>query len=254
MEPLALMGLALASFLSGAVNAVAGGGTLIAFPALIAFGLSPKVANVTSKVAIWPGTVGGSLAYRGEIGERKRRVVLLAIPSVLGAVAGSVLLLATSQQLFNAIVPYLVIFASVLLAVDRPLSRLAARAGMAATSAEHIPAALYVAMFFVGIYGGYFGAGLGILTLSAMSILAPDDLQHANAVKGILAMVNNFVAIVVFSVFGPVQWLEAGVMAVFAVVGGYLGVAVARRLPAAKLRIVIVAWGLILGFKLLLFP
>jgi uncharacterized membrane protein YfcA len=254
MDPLALILLAVASFLSGAVNAVAGGGTLIAFPALIAYGLSPLVANVTSKVAIWPGTVGGSLAYRSEIRDRKRRVVLLAIPSVLGAVAGSVLLLATSQQLFNAIVPFLVIFASVLLAVDRPLSRIAVRAGMAATSTERIPPALYIAMFFVGTYGGYFGAGLGILILSAMSILAPDDIQHANAVKGILAMVNNFVAILVFSVFGPVQWLEAGVMAVFAIVGGYLGVGLARRLPAARLRMLIVAWGLIVGFKLLLFP
>ena len=254
MDPLVLFGLAVASFFSGAVNAVAGGGTLIAFPALIAFGFDPKVANVTSKVAIWPGTVGGALAYRGELKQRRRRIILLTIPAIIGALAGSVLLLMSSEQLFNVVVPHLVILSSVLLAVDRPLSKIAARAGMTATNADHIPPALHIAIFFVSIYGAYFGAGLGILVLSAMSIFAADDIQHANAVKGILQLLVNFVALVVFSLFGPVQWLAAVLMAAFALTGGYAGVAVARRVPAAQLRWGMVVWGLLLGLKLLFFP
>ena len=254
LTPLALVGLAFAAAGAGAVNAIAGGGTLISFPSLIAVGFPSKVANVTSTVAIWPGTVGGTLAYRREVGERRSRVVALLIPSVLGALVGSALLLATSQKLFDAIVPFLIIFASVVLAMNARLSRLAERAGMTATHPEHIPPAMYIATFVAGIYGGYFGAGLGILTLAAISIFAPDDLQHANAVKGVFAMVMNFVALVVFSLFGPVQWLPAAVMAVFAIGGGYLGVALARRLPASRLRPLIVGWGFVVGFKLLLFP
>ena len=254
MDLLPLVLLFAAAFAAGAVNAVAGGGTLITFPSLIASGLTPKFANVTSTVAIWPGTVGGSLAYRREIGERRKRTMALAIPSLLGALVGSILLLQTSDQLFKAIVPYLIIFASLLLAANSRLSKLATRAGVAATHADHIPPGMWSAIFCCGIYGGYFGAGLGIMTLAFMSILAPDDIQHSNAVKGILAMLMNGVAVVIFSVFGPVQWLQAAVMAVAAIAGGYVGVAFARRVPAGKLRMGIVAWGLIIGLKYLLFP
>ena len=251
MNPLALIGLVIAAFLAGAVNAVAGGGTLITFPSLIASGLSSKVANVTSTVAIWPGTVGGSLAYRREISDRRPRVIALAIPSILGALVGSALLLLTSQKLFDAVVPFLIIFASLLLLANSRLSKLAQRAGMTATHEEHIPVGMYIAIFFCGIYGGYFGAGLGIMTLAFMSILAPDDLQHSNAIKGFLAMLMNGVAVLIFSAFGPVQWVQAAIMAVAAIAGGYVGVAFARRLDANKLRMLIVAWGLFVGFDLL---
>ena len=251
MEPLTLVGLAAAAAAAGAVNAIAGGGTLITFPSLIAAGYSSKVANVTSTVAIWPGTVGGSLAYRYELRVRMRRVLQLSGPSIAGALVGSVLLLATSQRLFESIVPWLILFAAGLLGMNSRLARFAASHGMGARDIEHAPPSLYVAMFFVGIYGGYFGAGIGILTLAFIAILAPDDLQHANAVKGLLAMLMNFVALVVFSLFGPVQWLPTAVMAVAAIMGGYLGVALARRLNSIMLRRVIVTWGLSQGLYLL---
>jgi len=247
-----LLGLGLAAALAGAVNAVAGGGTLITFPSLLAAGFSAKVANVTSTVAVWPGTVGGSLAYRREIADRRSRVKLLFVPSVGGGLVGSVLLLISSDRVFDAVVPFLIIFASIVLALNSTLSRLAARHGFASENESHMPLGMYIVMFLVGIYGGYFGAGLGILMLAAISIFAPDDIQHSNAVKGILGLVMNSVAVIVFALFGPVQWLPAAVMAVGSLAGGYGGVAIARRLNATLLRAMIVAWGLFMGIRLLI--
>lgn len=252
MDLLELLGLGLAAALAGAVNAVAGGGTLITFPSLLAVGFTAKVANVTSTLAVWPGTVGGSLAYRREIGDRWTRVKLLAGPSLAGGLVGSVALLVSSDRVFDAIVPYLIIFASVVLALNARLSRLAARHGLISEHEAHMPVGMYLAMFLVGVYGGYFGAGIGILMLAAISIFAPDDIQHANAVKGILGLSMNSIAVVIFSLFGPVQWLPAAVMAVGSLAGGYAGVAVARRLNAGLLRALIVAWGLFMGIRLLL--
>lgn len=251
MEPLTIVGLAASAAAAGAVNAIAGGGTLITFPSLIAAGYTSKVANVTSTVAIWPGTIGGSLAYRYELRVRVRRVLLLSTPSIAGALVGSLLLLGTSQRLFESIVPWLILFAAILLGVNSHLARWAASHGMGGTDVDQAPPSLLIAMFFVGVYGGYFGAGIGILTLAFIAILAPDDLQHANAVKGLLAMLMNFVALVVFSLFGPVQWAPAAVMAVAAILGGYAGVALARRLNALVLRRVIVTWGISQGLYLL---
>ena len=252
MDVIQLVGLGLAAGLAGAVNAIAGGGTLISFPSLMAVGLTAKVANMTSTVAIWPGTVGGSLAYRRELGERTPRLKRLSIPSVAGALVGAILLRVSSDQVFDAVVPFLIIFASLVLAANSRLSKLAVRHGLASEHESHVPIGMYVAMFLVGIYGGYFGAGVGILMLAAISILAPDDLQHSNAMKGFMASLMNFTAVVVFSLSGQVHWLPASVMAVCAIVGGYAGVSVARRINANLLRGLIVAWGLFMGFRLLL--
>jgi uncharacterized protein len=247
VDALALAGLGVAAAAAGAVNAIAGGGTLISFPALLAVGFPAKVANVTSTVAIWPGTVGGSLAYRRELASRKQRLLRLTVPAVLGAAVGSVLLLATSQRLFDAVVPFLVLFASLLLAMNSRLAALATRRGLGARQEGHLPPLLHLSIFGAGVYGGYFGAGLGIITLAAMSIFAPDDMQHANAVKGMLALLVNFVAVVIFAVFGPVEWGPAALMAVCAIGGGYAGVSLARRLNAQLLRNMIVVWGLVMS-------
>ena len=251
VDLLRLLGLGLAAGLAGAVNAVAGGGTLITFPSLLAAGLSAKAANMTSTVAIWPGTVGGSLAYRSELSDRMPRLKRLSLPSIAGALVGALLLRASSERVFDSVVPFLIIFASLVLAANSRLSRLAVRHGLASEHESHMPAGMYVVMFLVGIYGGYFGAGIGILMLAAISILAPDDLQHSNAVKGLLALLMNFTAVVVFSVSGQVQWLPAAVMAVGAIIGGYAGVSVARRINPTLLRGMIVAWGLFTGIWLL---
>lgn len=243
--------LSLAAFIAGGLNAVAGGGTLITFPALIAAGYAPKIANVTNTVAIWPGTVGGSLAYRTEILERRHRAISLLPASVLGAAAGAALLLLTPPGQFARVVPWLIYFACVLLAFQGRLGRIAASRGMNAAADEAVPPVLHVAIFFVAVYGGYFGAGIGILMLAFLGIVAPDTLHHSNALKGLLALVINFVALLAFAVFSTVAWGPALVMAVASTTGGYVGVRVARRINPVLLRVLIVGYGLIVATVLL---
>lgn len=245
------LGLLAAAFAAGAINAVAGGGSLISFPALIGFGYASKTANVTNTVALWPGYVGGSYGYRNELGRQRSRLVALALPSVLGAIAGSVILLATPESAFDAIVPFLILFACVLMAFQDGLGALAQRHRLQSIGGDHVPAPLYIAIFLLAIYGAYFGAGLGILTLAVLSILLPDDIQHSNALKGMLSLLINAVAVVYFAAFGPVEWAPAGVMAVGAILGGYLGVGVARRLGRFWLRIVVIGYGTTVALILL---
>lgn len=239
--------LAAAAFAAGAINAVAGGGSLVSFPALLAVGYSSKVSNVTNSVALWPGYVGGSYGYRGELDRQRRRIALLAIPSVLGALVGSVILLGTSESLFDRLVPFLILFACALMAVQDRLAAWALSHKLSAQSADHVPAVLHAATFVLAIYGAYFGAGLGILTLAVLGILLPDDLQHSNALKGLLSALINFVAVVYFAIFGPVAWAPAAVMAVGALAGGYLGVGLARRLGKRWLRVSVIAYGLLVA-------
>lgn len=237
------MGLAGAAFAAGAINAVAGGGSLVSFPALIAAGYTPKVANVTNTVALWPGYFAGSVGYRSELSVQRQRVKALVLPSVLGAVAGSAILLSTPAKAFETIVPFLILFASALMAFQDQLAAfMRARGHNPGPGAERSPL-LAGSTFVLAVYGAYFGAGLGILLMAALGILLPDEAQRSNALKGILSMIMNAVAVVYFAAFGPVEWLPAGVMAVGATAGGFLGVGVARRLGKRWLRVAVVAYG-----------
>jgi len=242
--------LAAAAFAAGAINAVAGGGSLISFPALIAAGYPAKVANVTNSVALWPGYASGSFGYRAELGPQRQRVMVLIVPSVLGALAGSAVLLATPQSAFDAVVPFLVLFAALLMAVQEPLARFAITHRLSSTGGDHIPLLLHAGIFLLAGYGAYFGAGLGILTLAILGILLPDDLHHSNALKGMLSLLINAVAVVYFALFGPVEWGPALVMALGALAGGYLGVGVARKLGRKWLRAAIVAYGVVVAIVL----
>lgn len=243
--------LAAAAFAAGAINAVAGGGSLVSFPALVGAGYSSKVANVTNTVALWPGYIGGSWGYRGELDRQRRRIALLAVPSVAGALAGSVVLLATSESLFERIVPFLILFACGLMAIQDRLAQWALTHRLSSTGGDHVPAALHATTFLLAIYGAYFGAGLGILTLAVLGILLPDDLQHSNALKGLLSALINLVAVVYFAIFGPVEWAPAAVMASAALAGGYLGVGLARRLGKRWLRVTVIAYGVAVAAVLL---
>ncbi len=251
VDPLEAVVLIAAAFAAGAINAVAGGGSLVSFPALLATGYPSKAANVTNTVALWPGYVGGSLGYRSELGPQRRRIAMLTLPSVVGAIAGSFILLATPESAFDAVVPFLIIFACVLMAAQEPLSRFATTHRISAQSPDHVPVVLLVATFVLAVYGAYFGAGLGILTLAILSILLPDDLQQSNALKGMLSLLINFIAVVYFGLFGPVEWLPAFVMAAGALGGGYLGVGLARKLGRRWLRVAVIAYGLIVAAVLL---
>lgn len=251
MSLLEIIALAAAAFAAGAINAVAGGGSLVSFPALLAFGYASKTANVTNTVALWPGYASGSFGYRSELGRQRHRVLVLVAPSVLGALAGSAILLSTPQSAFDVIVPYLILFACGLMAFQDRLSSWAVRHRLAAVAGDRLPVTLVGGVFVLAIYGAYFGAGLGIITLAVLSILLPDDIQHSNALKGMLSLIINAVAVVYFGVFGPVRWEPAAIMAIGAVLGGYLGVGVARRLGRRWLRIAVIAYGLLVaGFLL----
>jgi uncharacterized protein len=247
MDILTAVALAAAAFAAGAINSVAGGGSLVSFPALVAAGYASKSANVTNTVALWPGYIGGSYGYRGELRRQRARIAALAIPSVAGALAGSVILLGTPAHTFEAVVPFLILFACAVMAFQDRLAQFAARHRLNSRGEDHIPLPLHVATFALAIYGAYFGAGLGILTLAALSILLPDDIQHSNALKGLLSALINAVAMAYFVLFGPVRWLPMAIMALGALAGGYLGVGVARRLGKHWLRLAVISYGFLVA-------
>jgi uncharacterized protein len=242
--------LSVAGLAAGAVNAVAGGGSLISFPALLAAGLPPVTANVTNAVAVLPGYLGGTLAYRRELEGQRGRAVALGATSAVGAIGGAALLIATPEGLFKAIVPFLILAACALLAAQPALSkRLRPPSGDARA---HRSPRLHVVAFLAAVYGGYFGAGLGIMLLAILALALADDLQRLNALKGLLSFVIGAAAVAFFVAFGPVRWGAALVMAVASFAGGHAGVAVARRLPAHVLRGLVVAFGVGVSIWLLI--
>ena len=233
--------LAVAGLAAGAVNAVAGGGSLISFPALLAAGLPSVAANVTNAVAVLPGYLGGTIAYRRELDGQRGRAVALGLTAAFGAVAGAALLIVTSEDVFDAVVPFLILAACALLAGQPALSR-RLRPPSAERGAHRSPR-LHLAAFAAAVYGGYFGAGLGIMLLAVLALGLADDLQRLNALKGLLSLVIGVASVTFFVAFGPVRWPEAAVMAAASFAGGHAGVAVARRLPANVLRGLVVAFG-----------
>lgn len=231
---------------AGAVNSVAGGGTLLSFPALRAAGLLPRVANATSAVALWPGAWGAIGGYRKDLAGARGLVIALAVPSLLGGGLGAWLLLVTEERTFGFIVPWLVLFATALFAFS---GRIAARFGGGPGEGDPRPGPrtlLY--QFAVAVYGGYFGAGIGILMLAMLGTLGMRDIHRMNGVKMFQGMLINAVAIGVFVVTGDlVRWPEAGVMAAGALVGGYLGARVAKRVPKGAIRGFVIATGLVVA-------
>ena len=242
--------LAAAGFAAGAVNAVAGGGSLISFPALLAAGYPSVPANVTNTVALWPGYAGSVAGSRPELAGQRLRVQALGVTSVAGAVLGAVLLLRTSAEAFRAVVPFLILLACLLLAVQPRLAALVRR--LPGSDREHRHGVLHVAALLAAVYGAYFGAGLGVLLLGVLGTFLPDALARVNALKNVLSLVVNTVALVAFALFGPVRWGAALVVAVTSPAGGFLGARLARRIPAALLRALVVAYGVVVAVVLLL--
>jgi uncharacterized membrane protein YfcA len=237
--------LAAAGFGAGSVNAVAGGGSLITFPALLAAGYPSVTANVTNTIAVLPGYVGGSLAYREELRGQGARIRCLAITSALGAAAGATLLLVSPASVFEAVVPWLILAACGLLAAQ-PRVAAAARDGRAGS-----PLVLHAALLCATVYGGYFGAGLGIMLLAILGVFLDDDLQRLNACKGVLSLLVAVVSAVGFALFGPVAWDAVAIIGVMSLAGGATGVSVARRLPTPVLRGVVIVYGVAVAIVLL---
>jgi hypothetical protein len=240
--------LCLSAFLAGVMNSVAGGGTLLTFPALTGV-VSPAIANATSTVALMPGSVAGALGYRKELWECRRLVALLILPSLVGGFVGATLV-GLDKDAFADLVPWLILTAAVLFVVQAPLSKWVRRRAAAggADPAHHRPgwatqAAVVGFQFLVAVYGGYFGAGIGILMLSALGFMGVADIHRMNAVKTFLAAGINGASVVVFVRDGLVNWSLAWPMAAAAVLGGYAGARVARRLPPGYVRWAVIGIG-----------
>lgn len=240
----------MAGFLAGAVNAIAGGGSLISFPVLLAVGYPPVAANVTNQVAVLPGYVGGSVAYRRELRGQGERALALSATSAAGALVGAILLVLLPAEVFELIVPWLILLACGTLAAQPSISRRVAPPEGA--SAQQRSVRLHAMLFAGSVYGGYFGAGLGIMLLAVLALGLGDTLQRLNALKGALSLLVSVVSVAFFVVFVPIAWLAAAVMAASSYGGGLVGVALARRLSGPVLRGVIVAFGVAVGLWLLL--
>ena len=246
-QPAGVVFLLVSGLLAGAVNAVAGGGSLLVFPALLAVGFPPLAANVTNSVAQWPGYVGLVLGARRDLPGQGRRIVGTAIVAALGAGVGAALLLVLPASVFDAVVPVLVILASLTMAVGPWLKRVL---GNPAGGERDRSAALLVAVFLAAVYGGYFGGALGVVLISVLALFAHDELRRLNALKGVLSLVVASVTVVVFSIGAPVDWLAVVLLAPTTLVGGYLGALVARRMPETVLRWAVVLLGLAVGVTL----
>ena len=238
--------LAAAAAAAGAVNSVAGGGTLISFPALLAMGFDPKVANATSTVALWPGAWGAMGGYRKDLAGARPMLVRFGIPSLLGGGLGAWLMVSTSRETFAFLVPWLVLFATVLFAASE---RIAAWWGAREGDAEKAAGpGVLLYQFAVAVYGGYFGAGIGILMLAALSLLGMRDIHRMNGVKMTLGMLINAVAIAIFVCAGDlVRWPEGILMAVAALLGGFGGARLAKRVPRGWIRALVIATGLVVA-------
>lgn len=230
---------------------MAGGGTLVSFPTLLWLGLPSVVANATNTVAIWPGSLGGMWGYRRELETAEPRMWTLVFPSLVGGLTGALLLRFTPPAFFDDLVPYLILFATFLFMVQEPIQRKLKTAGRMAHRSPQWFAGALLFQLMVGIYGGYFGAGIGILMLAALSILGLTDIHQMNGLKNFFALSINGVAAIYFVWAHMVYWPDALIMAVGAVAGGYGGAGVARRLGRVAVRRIVIAIGF--GIALSLF-
>ncbi len=247
---------AVSAFLAGIINAIAGGGTLLTFPALVAAGLPPLVANATSTVALLPGALTSMAGYRRELAGARTWAIGLTLPSLLGGGLGAWLLLHTPGATFDAVVPWLVLGATTLFIVQRPLlgwgrRHLTSVPDDTALTLAGPTMALLAWQFTIGIYGGYFGAGVGILMLAALGFMGFTNLHRMNGLKNWGGFCMNAVASVSFAVSGIVDWPIALSMTVGAMAGGYLGSRGAQRVPQHYVRAAVAAIGTVSGFWLL---
>ena len=240
--------LAVAGVVSGVVNALAGGGSLLLFPTLLAVGFSPLAANVTNSVIQCPGYLGLALGSRRELRGQRGRVLSTAGVAVAGSLVGSLLLLVLPATVFDAMAPALVALASVLLGMQPWLSRWI---GEPEPDAPDRRVILLPAVFLGAIYGGYFGGALGVIMSAVLALTAHDDLRKLNAAKGVLSLIIGAVTVVVFGIGAPVDWLAVALLAPTTLIGGFLGAKVARRLPENVLRWSVVVLGFAVGIYLL---
>ncbi|MCL2639988.1 MAG: sulfite exporter TauE/SafE family protein [Phycisphaerales bacterium] len=241
---------------AAAVNAMAGGGTFFTFPALTGLaGLSEKVANMTSATGIWPGTAASTYAAREDLQKIPHNMLAtFGTISLIGGILGALLLIYTPNETFKLVIPWLLLFATVIFGFSKPISRWAAKNG-AHTGHSSIKWTVFVGMIqlVIAIYGGYFGAGIGVLMLAGLSFAGLESLHQVNALKSLLSCLINAMSIIVFIVAPllgsqseQIFWPLAGTMAIAATLGGFVGMQIARKMKADKLRILILTIGVLL--------
>lgn len=252
LTPLAALLSFFAAFAAGAINSVAGGGTLVSFPALVWLGVPSIVANATNTVAMFPGSLGSLFGYRREMQGAGPRLYLLILPSLTGGILGAILLRLTPPGAFDRLVPFLILFATVLFLAQEPIQRRLKSADAAAHQSNRWLFWALAFQFFVSVYGGYFGAGIGILMLAALSIMGLTDIHQMNGFKNIFATCINGIAAVYFIQRGLVSWPHALIMIAGAIAGGYLGAGAARRLGRAAVKRIVIVIGLAMTVSLFL--
>jgi len=238
-----------AGLVAGGVNAIAGGGSLITFPSLIAAGLPSVAANVTNSVAVCPGYVSSVVGSRADLAGQGRRLRAIVPACLVGSAVGCSLLLLTPARAFEVVVPFLVLAAAATLAFQERLRGLVGHPR--SLSPRRRATTLQAVVFGGAIYGGYFGAALGVMYVAALALILDEPLNRINAFKNVLSATVGLVTIVVFAIFGPVHWGAALTVAPATIVGGYVGARLARRLPARVLRALIVTFGTAIGLLLL---
>ncbi|MFO0804375.1 MAG: sulfite exporter TauE/SafE family protein [Gemmataceae bacterium] len=236
--------LCIAAFFAGAMNSIAGGGTLLTFPALTSV-ISPALANATSTVALLPGSFAGAIGYRAELAPSKRFVLRMLAPSLIGGLLGA-WLVGQDTSTFATLVPWLILTAAMLFVVQAPISRWMKTHRPDHEAGPGMQAALIGFQFLIAVYGGYFGAGIGILMITALGFMGVGDIHRVNAVKTFLAAMINGASVIIFIKDDLVRWDFAAVMAGSAILGGYMGARIARRLPAIYVRyaVIVIGFGL----------
>jgi uncharacterized membrane protein YfcA len=251
VTPLEAAAVLTAGVAAGTINAIVGSGSLLTFPTLLAIGLPPITANVSNTIGLVPGGVSGTLGYRRELQGQRERLVRLGITGLLGGTTGAVLLLALPPTAFEVVVPFLVLFATGITAIQPALTR---RLEHIRARPAHDNPLVVLAVFFTAIYGGYFGAGQGVILLALLLVLVNDDPQRLNGLKNAVILGVNAIAALLFALVAPVDWLAVVLLAVGSIVGGQLGATVGRRLSPTALRVAIVVLGTAVGLRLLLLP
>jgi len=237
----------LAAIAAGLINALAGGGTLITFPVLMAIGLPAVSANVTNTVALCPGYLGGTLAQSKDLKDQRKRLWILIPAGALGGLVGGILLMKTGEKLFTELIPFLILLASTLLAIQTPVRVWLTRRQEKGKAKPVTELWAFIPVFLAAIYGGYFGAGLSVIVLAVLGVIMNDSLTRLNALKQCIAFATNFAAALFFVFSGKVVWSVALVMAVGALLGGALGGRLASKIKPSTLRWVVVITGFTVG-------
>jgi uncharacterized protein len=239
-----------AGLAAGTVNAVAGGGSLITFPALVAVGLPPVPANVTNSIAVSPGYLASVVGSRADLEGQHHRVRLVAPTAVVGSAAGCALLLLTPARAFELVVPFLVLAATATLAFQDRLRRLVGHPHE--MTRRRRAGGLHAMVGLGALYGGYFGAALGVMLVAGLALVIDETLARVSALKNVISAVVGLVTVIAFAAFGPVNWAGVAIVAPAALIGGYAGARLVRRLPQSVLRAVIVGFGTAVGVLLLI--